>query len=841
MPNLRLLVPEATTNYVICPSFEGTLGGDFPQSTFRGFWESVAVVLSITSDYARFGRYSLRLTTGAIAANNSAHYQTNLLTGINEPITASVYLRGNATARIRLFFDGPGGKEFSTQYEKLSLDRWKRFEVTGQSNGNSVTRLYIESSDSRAGLFIYIDGVQIERKPYATTYCDGDQPGCRWNGQSYSPVSQDGSTSERSAYTREGGRWVEIAGPCRKDQDLYVTVLGGLGMAPIVNNIQPWAESPGSYFQNNKILDRTVTLSFFAKHKDLRFRRERKMSPLHFLRQQLIDLIKPDRTQGSQDFLFEYEDGDYPLYLRMRYQAGLEGEWDIRNTWVNSFPVRFLAVDPILREDNQNVATLDFLETFNTTAAAQKGSWGRINGIWSSLSSPGQLDNAVRCWAIGHDGKIYAGGDFTNNGLTRIAYWDGLQWNAMGTGCNDEVNAIAIGQDGQVYVTGNFTSAGGVANTTRIARWDPTGGSGWSALSTGLNGQGFALCVPANGQIYVGGAFTTAGGVTVNRIARWDGGQFRTCGSPTGLSATVRVLGKSPDGATLYVGGNNGILTLASVCSLDTSTNLFMNNMAQSNVSNVYAMTVGLDGTVYIGGTDTPFVEYFTGHAGGGGVGGWHTMGEAPNDSVLSLATGIDGSVYAGGEFTQIGGIAAKWIARWVGGVWVPVDIMLSAASGTGASGVYGIIQNTNGDLFVGCYVTPTVAATLVPGLTLVDNTGSQAVSPRVSIYGDFVLRYLENLTTGKRVYLNLSVDASSGNNLVEEITIDFEKSTIRSNTRGDIFYAVLPGSDFKAFQLLPGENKILAFMTNDRFASMQIQYTPAHWSVDAVKTPELL
>lgn len=838
MANLRILVPEATVNYVICPSFETE--GDAAGSLTRGFWDSFTTI-SITKDYARFGSRSFLMTTGASAANNFSFYQTGLLAGINEPITASVYLRGNASARIRLLFGGPGGKEFSTQYELLTLDRWKRFEITGQSNGNAVTRLYIESSDNRAGLFVYIDGVQLERKPYATTYCDGDQPGCRWNGQSYDHVTQDGSTSERSAYTREGGRWVDLAGPCRKDQDLYVTVLGGLGMPPIANNIQPWAESPGSYFQNNKILDRTVTFSFFAKHKDLRPKRERRMSALHLLRQQLIDLIKPDRTQGSQDFLFEYDDGDYPLYLAMRYQAGLEGEWDIRNTWINSFPVRFLAVDPTLREDNQNVKALDFLETFNTTAAAQKGSWGRINGIWSALASPGQLNEAVRCWAIGHDGKIYAGGNFTNNGLTRIAYWDGIQWNAMGTGCNGAVNAIAIGQDGQVYATGDFTLAGGVANTVRIARWDATGGSGWKAMSTGLTGGGgFALCVPSNGQIYVGGAFTVAGGVTVNRIARWDGTQFRTCGSPTGLSATVRALVKSPDGATIYVGGGGGMISLATVCSLDTTTNLFSNNMAQGNLD-VYALTVGPDGTVYAGGDTSPYIEYFTGMPGGSGEGGWHSMGEAANGKVLSLATGVDGSIYAGGEFTEIGGVAAKWVAKWVGGVWVPLDIMISAASGVSPSGVYGIIQNNNGDLYVGSYVTPTVAATLVPGVTLVENTGSQAVSPRIFLSQSFTLRYLENLTTGKRVYFFLDVHKGPTVNAMEEITIDFEKSTIKSNTRGDMFYSVLPGSDFKAFQLLPGENKILAFMTNDNNAVMQIQYTPAHWSMDAVKTPEPL
>src|SRR5262245_18731817 len=51
-------------------------------------------------------------------------------------------------------------------------------------------------------------------------------------------------------------------------------------------------------------------------------------------------------------------------------------------------------------------------------------------------------------------------------------------WNALGTGLNSTVNAIAVsGSD--VYVGGAFTDAGGNANADRIARWN---GSTWIAL-----------------------------------------------------------------------------------------------------------------------------------------------------------------------------------------------------------------------------------------------------------------------------------------------------------------------------------------------------------------------
>ncbi|MDW8145463.1 MAG: hypothetical protein RMJ48_04040 [Roseiflexaceae bacterium] len=93
----------------------------------------------------------------------------------------------------------------------------------------------------------------------------------------------------------------------------------------------------------------------------------------------------------------------------------------------------------------------------------------------------------------------------------------------LGGGLNSTVLALAVsGSD--VYVGGKFTNAGGVPNTSRIARWD---GAQWRPLGGGVNGSVSALAV-SGGQVYVGGAFTDAGGnVNADYIARWDGAQWR--------------------------------------------------------------------------------------------------------------------------------------------------------------------------------------------------------------------------------------------------------------------------------------------------------------------------
>ncbi|MEB3214320.1 MAG: hypothetical protein VKL39_23425, partial [Leptolyngbyaceae bacterium] len=88
------------------------------------------------------------------------------------------------------------------------------------------------------------------------------------------------------------------------------------------------------------------------------------------------------------------------------------------------------------------------------------------------------------------------------------------------------VSALAFDNDGNLYAGGSFTVAGGIT-VNRIAKWD---GSSWSALGSGVNigvnNSVNALAFDNNGNLYAGGSFTVAGGITVNRIAKWDGSSW---------------------------------------------------------------------------------------------------------------------------------------------------------------------------------------------------------------------------------------------------------------------------------------------------------------------------
>ena len=116
---------------------------------------------------------------------------------------------------------------------------------------------------------------------------------------------------------------------------------------------------------------------------------------------------------------------------------------------------------------------------------------------------PDLVNTTPRIVVIGVGG---AGG----NAVTNLAQWNGTSWSSLGSGFTssgipgDEALAVS---DGNLYVGGSFTTAGGQPANS-IAKWD---GRSWSALGSGLDNIPDALAVVGN-VLYAGGTFTTAGG-----------------------------------------------------------------------------------------------------------------------------------------------------------------------------------------------------------------------------------------------------------------------------------------------------------------------------------------
>lgn len=126
-----------------------------------------------------------------------------------------------------------------------------------------------------------------------------------------------------------------------------------------------------------------------------------------------------------------------------------------------------------------------------------------------------------------------------------IAKWDGSTWSPLGSGLNDQVNALAISGD-DLYAGGEFTEAGGV-EAHFIAKWD---GTAWSPLGSGTDYYVRSIAISGD-YLYAGGLFTEAGGIEANHIAKWDGTAWSSLGS--GMSDDVYALAVL--GNSLYAGG----------------------------------------------------------------------------------------------------------------------------------------------------------------------------------------------------------------------------------------------------------------------------------------------
>jgi len=256
-------------------------------------------------------------------------------------------------------------------------------------------------------------------------------------------------------------------------------------------------------------------------------------------------------------------------------------------------------------------------------------------------------------------------------------------------GLNYVACAVARDNNGNLYIGGNFTAAGGIS-ANRIARWD---GRNWSTLGSGFDDTVIALALDDNGNLYAGGRFTTAGGVSANHIARWDGSSWSALGS--GADGYVWSLAFDSNG-TLYAGGTfttAGGVSASRIARWDGSSwsalgsglNGTVNALAMDSSSNIYAG--GYFTTA--GGTSANRIARWDGNS-------WSALGSGVNSEVKTLEFDGNGNIYAGGYFTTAGGISANRIARWDGSSW--------SALGSGVSGNYvlDLVVDGSGNLYAG-------------------------------------------------------------------------------------------------------------------------------------------
>lgn len=228
-------------------------------------------------------------------------------------------------------------------------------------------------------------------------------------------------------------------------------------------------------------------------------------------------------------------------------------------------------------------------------------------------------------------------------------------WSAFSTGLNGNCNGIAVAPNGDIYAVGAFTTAGGTT-VNGVAKWN---GSAWSALGTtglkkgGAAATGYAIAIDADGNVYVGGDFDQAGAVACANIAKWDGAAWNALGS--GVNNIVRGLYACPTTKNILITGdftqvNGAAHSYFAKWRPATSDYLTYANPSESGK----CITGDINEYPIIGNSK---VSRYNGAS-------WDVTGTS-DGTIYAVVLDWMGNIYAGGTFTTIGGVTVANLAYY--------------------------------------------------------------------------------------------------------------------------------------------------------------------------------
>jgi uncharacterized delta-60 repeat protein len=336
-------------------------------------------------------------------------------------------------------------------------------------------------------------------------------------------------------------------------------------------------------------------------------------------------------------------------------------------------------------------------------------SLGAITGAKGAITANDGFDpNAngiVNAVALQPDGKILIGGYFTqlqpfgaatssNAYIARLNH-DGTVDASFSPNANGVVRTVVLQPNGQILVGGNFTGiqgTGSSASATRnyAARLNADGSLD-TVFNPNTNGVVYAMVYQPNGQIVIGGSFTTvqpAGAsapVVRNHIARFNTDGSLDLSFDPNTDKTVLALGLQANGQIVVGGGfatlqPNGSTTpttrsCAARINSDGSLDTGFDPEPNGSVSNVLILP---SQEVVLGGEfDTVQPNGSTGAVQCDFVARLQTDGSLelnyiinPLQNVTALAVQPDGKLLIGGTFSQVfpvnnlSATAAPYIAR---------------------------------------------------------------------------------------------------------------------------------------------------------------------------------
>jgi hypothetical protein len=250
---------------------------------------------------------------------------------------------------------------------------------------------------------------------------------------------------------------------------------------------------------------------------------------------------------------------------------------------------------------------------------------------------------------------------------TGVAKYSGGAWTSLGSGTiggsiPTSTTAMLVVSDTEIYVGGKFTTIGGTS-ANKIAKWN---GSAWVALGAGISySLVTAIAKDGSGNLYVGSTNESNTGY----LSKWDGSAWSLIGTFPSSMDPGRILAIAINGTDIYVGGHWDTVNSVSAPYLAKYNGTTWSSIGSPDYT-VFSVEFS-GGVLYVGGwfsqvagvSNTSYIAKWNGSA-------WSSFGTTPPDGMVHDIEVVNSDVYICGVFTSVGGGAANNCAKWDGSSW---------------------------------------------------------------------------------------------------------------------------------------------------------------------------